>query len=128
MDEIFEVLIHESVHVWNLQNGIPDCTGNGYHNQFFREKAQSVGLTVYRSGHIGWAYTELPVSGPARDTLHSLNPDEMAFVYARGILQASKKPAKLKKWACNCPINIRVAVQEFDATCNICGSDFKLEV
>jgi hypothetical protein len=34
--------------------------------------------------------------------------------------------SKLKKWTCSCGINVRVAVADFDATCNLCDSQFEL--
>jgi hypothetical protein len=34
------------------------------------------------------------------------------------------KGSKLKKWSCPCGVNVRVAVANFDATCNRCGKRF----
>jgi hypothetical protein len=34
------------------------------------------------------------------------------------------KGSKLKKWTCPCGVNVRVAIAEFDATCNKCGGRF----
>jgi hypothetical protein len=32
--------------------------------------------------------------------------------------------SKLKKWSCRCPVNVRVAVADFEARCLRCGSLF----
>jgi len=37
---------------------------------------------------------------------------------------AKPKGSKLKKWTCPCGVNVRVAIAEFDATCNKCGGRF----
>lgn len=51
-------LLHEMVHLYNLQNGIQDCSrGNRYHNKKFRDKAESVGLTIEHNESIGWSIT-----------------------------------------------------------------------
>ena len=36
------------------------------------------------------------------------------------------KGSKMKKWSCPCGVNVRVAIANFDATCNRCGGAFVL--
>jgi hypothetical protein len=35
------------------------------------------------------------------------------------------KGSRLKKWSCPCGVNVRVAISDFDATCNRCGKRFE---
>lgn len=51
-------LMHEMVHLYNLQNGIKDTTRSGiYHNKKFRETAEAHGLKVEQVDKIGWSLT-----------------------------------------------------------------------
>lgn len=59
--ELIEILCtieHEMVHIYNLQNGIKDVSNNGaYHNQKFKEKAESIGLKIDCVPVYGWTLT-----------------------------------------------------------------------
>lgn len=59
-----ETLIHELAHAENFHNGIKDCDKTGRrHNKKFKSQAEALGLSVEKSGSLGWAYTKLtPVS------------------------------------------------------------------
>lgn len=51
-------LMHEMVHLYNLQNGIKDTTRSGlYHNKKFKETAEAHGLQVEQASDIGWSLT-----------------------------------------------------------------------
>lgn len=40
IENVTATLLHEMVHLWNLQNGIQDCSRDGaYHNKKFRDAA-----------------------------------------------------------------------------------------
>ena len=52
-------LVHECVHLWNLQNGIQDCSrGGAYHNKRFNEAAEARDLKISYDPRIGWSITE----------------------------------------------------------------------
>lgn len=52
-------LVHECVHLWNLQNGIQDCSrGGAYHNKRFKEAAEARDLKISYDPRIGWSITE----------------------------------------------------------------------
>jgi hypothetical protein len=88
-------LIHEMVHLSNLQNGVLDCNpSNQYHNKKFKTLAESVGLVVTKEGHRGWCRTRVatshldginPVAEEAISSLN-LNPQvtESDFTFQRG--------------------------------------------
>ena len=51
--------LHECVHLWNLQNGIQDCSRGGqYHNKKFKEAAEARDLKISYDPRIGWSITE----------------------------------------------------------------------
>lgn len=52
-------LVHECVHLWNIQNGIQDCSrGGAYHNKRFKEAAEARDLKISYDPRIGWSITE----------------------------------------------------------------------
>ena len=51
--------MHECCHLWNIQQGVQDCSRKGqYHNARFREVAEARGLIVKQSQTYGWCITE----------------------------------------------------------------------
>lgn len=43
IENVVATLLHECVHLWNLQNGIQDCSRGGqYHNKRFKAMAENV--------------------------------------------------------------------------------------
>lgn len=124
VNEILQTLIHEMVHLDNYVNGISDCSASQYHNRKFKVAAEKIGLEVEKSKH-GWAHTSLT---PGLEfMIRKVRPDAEALSTFRGSEgegKKGKKGSKLKKWSCGCT-NVRVAVEDFDATCNSCGEAFK---
>ena len=56
-------LIHEMAHARNFQLGILDFNpSNGYHNKFFKTRAESVGLIVTKMGNYGFAHTQVAMN------------------------------------------------------------------
>lgn len=52
-------LLHEMVHLFNLQNKIQDCSRGGtYHNKKFRDAAEARDLKISYDSRIGWSITE----------------------------------------------------------------------
>ena len=65
-------LLHEMVHLLNLQEGVQDTSRSGtYHNQKFKATAEEHGLTVEKGEKYGWHKT-------------TLNPQAEAFVKSLG--------------------------------------------
>lgn len=60
VEEICEVLLHEMVHLFNIMNGVQDCSSNGqYHNRKFKESAEKHGLKAEKMARYGYAQTSL---------------------------------------------------------------------
>ncbi|MGN0706936.1 MAG: SprT-like domain-containing protein [Faecalibacterium sp.] len=58
IEEVCATLLHEMCHYYNYVNGIKDCSRGGtYHNQRFKESAESHGLIVQHHEKYGWTIT-----------------------------------------------------------------------
>lgn len=58
VEDTIVTLMHEMVHLYNMQNGIKDTTRSGlYHNKNFKATANAHGLNVDQIGKIGWSRT-----------------------------------------------------------------------
>lgn len=58
--QICSTLLHEMVHLYNLQNTIKDTSrGNTYHNKRFKQEAEKRGLIIDYDKRIGWSITSL---------------------------------------------------------------------
>lgn len=59
-EDIAETLLHEMVHLYNLQVGVQDTSRGGtYHNKKFKEAAEQHGLVAEASGKYGYTDTSL---------------------------------------------------------------------
>lgn len=59
IEEMVSTLVHEMVHIYNLENGIQDCSrGNTYHNKKFKNEAEKRGLIIEHSEKYGWTITK----------------------------------------------------------------------
>lgn len=59
IENVVATTLHECVHLWNLQNGIQDCSRGGqYHNKKFKEAAEARDLKISYDPRIGWSITE----------------------------------------------------------------------
>ena len=121
--QVYDILVHELVHIWNSQNDIKDCSGNQYHNLKFKSKAEEVGLIVEK-GRRGWAYTKVKEGGVADKLYKKLKLKADTFSIARDATSAKRKaPTKMKKWTCGCT-NVRCAV-DLIAVCQNCFNEFE---
>ncbi len=121
--QVYDTLVHELVHIWNAQNDIKDCSGNGYHNLKFKSKAEEVGLIVEK-GRRGWANTRVEEDGVADKLYKKLKLKADTFNISRNADSTKKKaPTKMKKWTCGCT-NVRCAV-DLIAVCQNCFNEFE---
>jgi len=59
VENVVATLLHECVHLWNIQQGIQDCSRGGtYHNKKFRDAATQRDLDISYDSRIGWSITE----------------------------------------------------------------------
>lgn len=58
IENVVATMIHEMVHLLNMQRGIQDCSrGNTYHNKKFKEEAEKHMLHIEKSEKYGWTIT-----------------------------------------------------------------------
>lgn len=59
IESVVATMLHEMVHLWNIKEGIKDCSRGGtYHNKKFKEAAKARDLSISYNERIGWSVTE----------------------------------------------------------------------
>ena len=124
--ETCETLIHEMVHLLNLQEGVQDTSRSGlYHNKRFKEAAEAHGLTVEKGPKHGWHVTTL--TPEALTFVQSLGKDGFQLVRPKPLgLKGAKKPgSNSRKYVCPCCGAIVRATKEVRITCTDCNVKFQ---
>jgi hypothetical protein len=122
--EVLATLLHEQLHFWQQLNGNPPKPGPGnYHNVQYQAKAHRLGLVVSSRG----VDEDYLADGPFLELLREKGvhvPETADLERQRG--RRARVGSKLKKWACGCerPVNVRVAVTDFQAMCLRCNRLF----
>ena len=58
IENVIATMIHEMVHLYNMQNGVQDCSrGGSYHNRKFKEEAEKHMLSITKNEKYGWTIT-----------------------------------------------------------------------
>lgn len=58
IENVVATMIHEMVHIYNIQQGIQDCSrGGSYHNRKFKEEAEKHMLKIDQHPKYGWTIT-----------------------------------------------------------------------
>lgn len=59
IENVVATMLHECVHLWNMQHGIQDTSrGGAYHNKKFRDAATARDLQISYDKRIGWSITQ----------------------------------------------------------------------
>ncbi len=123
--EVCETLLHEMVHLANLQNNIKDTSRGGtYHNKEFRSSAEAHGLTVEKTKS-GWNKTALTDETVA--WIVTEFAEETRFpLYREKILNVKgyKKKSSSRKYVCPLCGTIIRATKEVRVTCSECEAEF----
>lgn len=120
-EETAGTMLHEMVHLYNLQNGVKDTSRSGtYHNKKFKEAAEEHGLIVEATEKYGYAKTKL--SDKAKAEL----PEKESFELRRDSgskFQKGKKSKKSssRKYVCPCCGAIIRATKEVHIMCVDCN-------
>lgn len=127
--DICATLIHEMVHLLNLQNKVQDTSRSGkYHNKKFKEVAEQHGLKVDKSEKYGWAITTL--TEEAVEWIKSTYKDDKGFELFRSKLPKIKasSSSSSRKYVCpGCGTIIR-ATKEVRVMCTDCELEFEEEI
>lgn len=119
--EICTTLLHEMVHLWNLQNKIKDTSREGhYHNKKFKIAAESHGLLVEQHSVYGWCLTSL--NDQARAFIIKLNEDDFKICRKKTHSQSSSR-----KYVCPCCGLIIRATRDVFIICGNCNVALKKE-
>lgn len=124
--EICETLLHEMVHLFNLENDVKDTSRAGtYHNKAFKAAAEAHGLICPQPGKYGWSKTE--ASETTKAYFNSLGISDFALYRVQPNV-SNKKSSSTRKYVCqNCGAIIR-ATKEINAICADCDVPFELKV
>lgn len=125
--EVCATLLHEMVHLWNLQNEVQDTSRGGtYHNKKFKQVAEEHGLIIEQHPKYGWTITTL--NDEAKSFIEGMN--EKGFDIYRSKLPKIKaaSSSSSRKYVCPmCGLIIR-ATKEVNVICGDCGCEFEEEI
>lgn len=146
--EIMDTLMHEMVHLYNIVQGVQDCSRGGtYHNKKFKQEAENRGF--YFEGdkldkRYGWYNPKL--TKETKEKILTLGINEKAFVIARrgmalhrsteggeneGERQEEQQEERKKsfKWVCpGCGLIVRSTKPEIAIQCMECEQQLKEEI
>lgn len=127
-EQIAETLLHEMVHLFNLQEGIQDTSRSGtYHNKKYKESAEQHGLNVDKDTKYGWTKTSL--NDEAKAFVDSLQ-DKKFQLFRKSIPKlpgVAKTKQRSRKYVCPvCGCIIR-ATKEVHVICGDCEVEFEEE-
>ena len=125
---VCETLLHEMVHLANLQRGIKDTSRGGtYHNKDFKNAAETIGLTVEKTKS-GWNKTGL-TEDLEKYLKTEFGKDGFKLYRERQLKLSAKtsgKKSNSRKYVCPCCGAIIRATKEVNVTCTDCNEPFEL--
>lgn len=128
-EQICETLLHEMVHLYNLQIGVQDTSRSGtYHNKKYKEAAERHGLTVDKDSKYGWTKTSL--NDEAKAFVEGLQDKKFQLFRKPSFKMggSSKTKQSTRKYVCPmCGCIIR-ATKEVHVICGDCNVEFEEEV
>lgn len=125
-EQTCSTLIHEMVHLLNLQDGIQDTSRSGkYHNKKFKDTAEQHGLIFSKDEKYGWCRTKL--QDESAEYIKSLNYDGFMLHRSKVPKISASSSSSSRKYVCPCCGTIIRATKEVMVTCSMCGVDFEEE-
>lgn len=117
-EQVCETLLHEMVHLYDIQTGVKDTSRGGtYHNRNFKKAAEEHGLVCAHDEKYGWAKTSL--NDDARQLIDSMT--EKSFELCRISPKKRKKTAsKSLKYVCPACGAIVRATRIVNVSCEDC--------
>lgn len=129
INHIIATLIHEMCHLYAIQNNIKDTSrANIYHNKKFKEIAETHGLTVEHSEHIGYSRTSLTAdTAKWADENISINSFKLVKKIQIADSKGGKPKQSTRKYVCPCCGLIVRATKECNISCMDCNEQMKIE-
>ena len=127
-EQVAEILLHEMVHLYNLQIGVQDTSRGGtYHNKKYKEAAEQHGLTVEKDAKYGWTKTSLNDEAKAFVAGMQDKKFELHRKSLPKIPGAAKTKQSSRKYVCPvCGCIIRTT-KEVHVICGDCNVEFEEE-
>jgi len=123
-EQVAETLLHEMVHLYNLQIGVQDTSRSGtYHNKKFKEAAEQHGLIAESSGKYGYSSTKLNEEAAQFISQYSEKKFELFRKPVPKIKGKSSKQSSRKYVCPGCGLIIR-ATKEVHVICADCELEF----
>lgn len=134
IEEVVATLLHEMVHLANLQAGVQDCSRGGtYHNRKFKAAAEACDLQIDYDPRIGWSVTSPTealiefIVDEGWDDIHMGRTDGSAArapgrgsPSGAGTPPTTPKKSSTRKYICmNCKMSVR-ATREVNLICGDC--------
>ena len=140
IENVVATMLHECVHLWNLQNGVQDCSrGNTYHNRRFKAAAEAHGLIVEHSDKYGWSHTspsdellDFILENGLTDILISRNEFAGFHITGTGTHSGAEgttpppRTSSTRKYICPCCGNSVRATKEVHIACLDCSAPMVL--
>jgi hypothetical protein len=131
-ESVLGSLLHETAHSMNHAEGVQDCSSNQYHNKHFKNRAESLGLSVSELKGHGFARTMLAPDAILRWAIPLAIISQALSLTALSSEGASAKPkgrnTNLLKAGCGCGNTLRASLKVITAgiSCDACGEGFQL--
>lgn len=133
IEEVVATMLHECVHLLNLQIGVQDTSrGGAYHNKRFKKAAEERDLKISYDSRIGWSITE-PTDSLIEFILEQgweeihMNRQEGFFIRGGGnpsggaTSTGTARPSNVRKYQCPCCRNSVRATKAVNIACLDCG-------
>ena len=141
IENVVATLIHESCHLWAIQEGIKDTSGY-YHNKKFRDLAVARGLDIQKHEKYGWTITS-----PTDETImfcldYGFEDIELGRQTSFGfggiggdksgnggvMVPRTKKPSNYRRYVCPCCGTIARTTKDARLICGDCMKEMVLTV
>ena len=137
IENIVATMLHEMVHLYNLQRGVQDCSRGGtYHNTKFRDEATKRDLIIEHHKTYGWTLTtpsdnlimwcldrdliEIQVNRNEGYNLPPSTGGKSGTPTITPTTGTAKKPSSTRKYVCPCCGSSVRATREISLICGEC--------
>ena len=144
IENVVATMLHEMVHLYNMQNGVQDCSrGGAYHNKHFRDEAQKRDLIIEHHPTYGWTLTtpsdalvEFCIKNELSEIRVTRHDGGFAFIPPSGGKAGAPtatpptttaKPSSTRKYVCPCCGASVRATRDISIICGACFSPENLE-
>ena len=140
IESVVSTLLHEMIHLYNMQIGVQDCSRGGtYHNKCFRDAAMERDLDISYDPRIGWsitAPTEALIDFIIKEGWTDIRMGRLEGSAARGIgggagaagTPTTPKPSSSRKYTCPCCKNSVRATKAVNIICGDCLEQMVLAI